>query len=403
MPDNLYYTQQVRGFQQQKVEKARNRLIYHLKRTKHRCPCCGSPHVAAEAISARQVRGEPMGACRQVYLRFTTHRLYCHNCHKRNMEHIPFLSHPKSRLTKSLERTIMELRQHMSIRALANFYKLRWHTIKELEKQYLQKKYARIQTAHVRSIGLDEIYVSRKSNESKYLTVIRDLESGAVLFVGDGKGISALEGAKKMLRKSKLRLVAMDMSNAYSSWFREHFPEAKIVFDHFHIIKLMNEKLDTVRRRGVSKLDEVQRSQFKGLRFIFLQNHEDLCEDAKAVLQNIRTHFKELADAYMFKESLRSIYKTVTDSYHADLAFHRWCKLAEETQIPELKAMAKTIRNNLDGIKTYWTFRHQTNAKTEGFNNKIRWLIRQAYGFRDREYFKLKIFQLPEISCVKVL
>ncbi len=62
-----------------------------------------------------------------------------------------------------------------------------------------------------------------------------------------------------------------------------------------------------------------------------------------------------------------------------------------------LKTMARTIRDKL----TYWTFRHISNAKMEGFNNKIRWLIKQAYGFRDREYFKLKIYQLPEISSSK--
>jgi len=73
----------------------------------------------------------------------------------------------------------------------------------------------------------------------------------------------------------------------------------------------------------------------------------------------------------------------------------------ERFGIPELRTMARTIRNNLEGINTYWTFLHLTNASTEGFNNKIRWLIRQAYGFRDREYLKLKIYQLPEISCVK--
>ena len=65
--------------------------------------------------------------------------------------------------------------------------------------------------------------------------------------------------------------------------------------------------------------------------------------------------------------------------------------------------MARTIRNKLDGIVSFWTFRHISNAKMEGFNNKIRWLIKQAYGFRDREYFKLKIYQLPEISSVKEL
>ena len=76
---------------------------------------------------------------------------------------------------------------------------------------------------------------------------------------------------------------------------------------------------------------------------------------------------------------------------------------AEETSIPELKSIAKTIRDKLDGIVSYWTFRHISNAGMEGFNNKIRWLIKQAYGFRDREYFTLKIYQLPEISGSKEL
>ena len=65
--------------------------------------------------------------------------------------------------------------------------------------------------------------------------------------------------------------------------------------------------------------------------------------------------------------------------------------------------MAKTIRDKLDGIVSYWAFGHASNASTEGFNNKIRWLIRQAYGFRDLEYFKLKINQLPQINCEKSL
>ena len=103
----------------------------------------------------------------------------------------------------------------------------------------------------------------------------------------------------------------------------------------------------------------------------------------------------------MFKEELRSIYRQAKDSYHARMAFRRWCKLAEETGIPELKTIAKTIRDKLDGIVTYWTFRHISNAKMEGFNNKIRWLIKQICSFRDREYFKLKIYQLLEISSTK--
>ncbi len=104
----------------------------------------------------------------------------------------------------------------------------------------------------------------------------------------------------------------------------------------------------------------------------------------------MRGDFQDLGDAYMFKEALRSIYRQSKDSCHARMAFRRWSKLAEETGIPELKTMAGTIRDKLDGIVTCWTYRHISNAKMEGFNNKIRWLIKQAYCFRDREYNKIE-------------
>ena len=401
MPVNLYYTQKVRGFQQESIKYFQENAEIRLKRTKHHCPHCGSTAVSVEPVRTRRIRGEPLGSCREVILEFTIHRLYCHHCHHREIEHIPFLSHPKARLTKALERTILELRPHMSIQALASFYNLRWHTIKDLEKKQLKKKYSRIKTAHIKAIGIDEIHVGKGMQNQQFLTIVRDLQSGAVIHVGEGKGCSALAGALKKLKKSKLRVVTMDMANAYYSWISDNFPKAHIVFDHFHVIKLMNDKLDSVRRRITAKMDESQRKQLKGLRFIFLRNNEDLPEDARMILKNMRGDFQDLGDAYMFKEALRSIYRQSKDSYHARMAFYRWCKMAEATEIPELMTMARTIRDKLDGIVTYWTFRHISNAKMEGFNNKIRWLIKQAYGFRDREYFKLKIYQLPEISSEK--
>ena len=403
MPVNLYYTQRVRGFQQESEKYTAESATFSLRRTQHRCPRCGSTEVVATPYRRRSIRGEPLGSCREVRLEFTVHRLYCSCCKSRTMEHIPFLSHPKARISRALERTILELRPHMSLRALASYFHLRWHTIKELEKKVLRRRFARIQTAHIKAIGIDEIHVGNGKADTQYLTIIRDLKSGAVIHVGEGKGIPALSGAWQKLKKSKLKVVTMDMSNAYSRWISEHFPKASIVFDHFHVIKLMNDKLDHVRRRVVAKMDSAQQKQLKGLRFIFLKNNEDLPEDARRILKNMRGDFQDLGDAYMFKEALRSIYSRAKSSYHARIAFHRWCKLAEETGISELAIMAKTIRDKMDGIVSYWTFRHISNAGMEGFNNKIRWLIRQAYGFRDREYFKLKIYQLPEISCVKAM
>ena len=84
----------------------------------------------------------------------------------------------------------------------------------------------------------------------------------------------------------------------------------------------------------------------------------------------MRGDFQDLGDAYMFKEALRSIYHQAKDSYQASMAFHKWCKLAEETGIPELRTMARTIRDKLDGIVTYWIFRHISNAKMDGIQQQ---------------------------------
>ena len=299
---------------------------------------------------------------------------------------------------------IIEERRELSIRSVAIKYHLRWELVKDVEKRYLARKYARTPTAHVRKIGIDEIHIGTNPNRThRYLTIVRDLQNGAVIHVGDGKGVAALEGLARKLRKRKLKVVAMDMSNAYSSWVEKHFPNARIVFDHFHVVKLMNERLDNLRRRYIAQLDASQRDQFKGLRMLFLRNMEDQDGDGLLILKNMRSHFKELGDAYMLKEALRSIYATAKNALDARAAFRRWATLAEATGSKELIAMAKTIRDKLHGIITYWTFDHLSNASTEGFNNKIRWLMRPAYGFRDISYLKLKIFQLPSIQPQKEL
>lgn len=125
MPVNLYYTQQIRGFQQESVKYNGSSVRYSLKRTRFQCSRCGSSRVTVKPLSRRLVLGEPMGCCREVIFEFTTHLLYCPACKIHMVEHIPFLTHPWARMTKSLERTVLELRQYMSIRAVANYFHLR--------------------------------------------------------------------------------------------------------------------------------------------------------------------------------------------------------------------------------------------------------------------------------------
>jgi transposase len=170
------------------------------------------------------------------------------------MEELPFLSHSKSRITLELERTILGLRPEISMSALAKYFDIDWRTVKEVEKKHLKRKYKSIKLKNVKIIGMDEIHIGKEG----FKTIVRDLETGAVLHVGVGKGGDALGDFCKRLKhsKAKIEVVAMDMSSAYSKWVKDNFEEARIVFDHFHVIKLMNEKLDKIRRRTVKKLED---------------------------------------------------------------------------------------------------------------------------------------------------
>jgi len=227
---------------------------------KFTCPSCGSSSVTATRVGSREILNGKLGADTWV-LEVEMHRIRCHDCLAFRMERLPFLSSSLSRISKCLERSIMELRSDMSISAISNYFSVDWRTVKDVEKKNLKKKYASVSLSEVRVLGVDEIYVGKK----KYKTVVRDLESGCVLHVGDGKGGEALDEFGKRLSRSKadVETIAMDMSSGFSSWFREKLPEAEIVFDHFHVIKLMNDKLEKIRRRIAGELDDDALSKLK--------------------------------------------------------------------------------------------------------------------------------------------
>jgi transposase len=180
-------------------------------------------------------------------------------------------------------------------------------------------------------------------------------------------------------------------------------PDADIVYDHFHVIKLMNDRMNTLRRSTMNKLEDEQKRELKGKRFLLLRNEENLSSEAADDLKKLRFEFKDLGTASMMKEYLRNIYK-LADSYSlVRTAFLLWSEKAEASGIHCLKQMAKTIRKRLEGLLAYWKHDKLTSASQEGFNNKIGWLTRQAYGYRDEEYLHLKIYDLPNLSMRKSL
>jgi transposase len=306
------------------------------------------------------------------------------------------------RHTKWVARFVLALRSEMSIKATAHFTGMHWETVKNIEKARLEKKYRTVRLGEVEYLGIDEVYLGKVMG---YITVVRDMDSGAVLFIGKGKGGDALKKFRKRLKRraGQIKAVAIDMANSYSAWVAEVLPDADIVYDHFHVVKLMNERMNNLRKSTMNKLEAEQKKELKGKRFLLLRNEESLSVDAADDLKKLRFEFKDLGTASMMKEYLRNIYK-LADSYElARAAFLLWSEKAEASGIHCLKQMAKTIRRRLEGLLAYWKHAKLTSASQEGFNNKIGWLTRQAYGYHDENYLHLKIYDLPNLSTKRSL
>jgi len=386
--------QGIEGFITTRFDISNNELCWEIERVKENfiCSHCNSKNVTATSINKREVKCLPMGLLNPK-ISVKMHRIKCHDCGKYLMEKLDFLPKQNCNYINSLADLAIELRNDMTISATAKYLKLDWHTVKEIEKSYLEQKYKTIDLSSVKNIGIDEVFLGKKIG---FLTIVRDLISSRVLYIGDGKSGATLKLFAKQLKKSKCKIenVAVDLANSFSAWIAENLPNAIIIYDKFHVIKLMNEKLNQVRRSTMNKLCEEDKKALKGKRFTLLRNIESLEDETKNDLNNIRKQYLNLGEMSMMKECLRNIYAIAEYEEHARIAFIRWTELAVKTGIGELKTMAKTITRRLDGLVAYWKD-NITSASMEGFNNKIGALNRCAYGYRDLKYFKLKIFDLP--------
>jgi len=298
--------------------------------------------------------------------------------------------------TKAFERYVLELSKRMSIRDVARHLQVSWDVVKDIQKRSLSQRFKAIPLKHLRQVAIDEISIGRGH---RYLTVVLDLVSGAVVFVGDGKGAEALEPFWKQLQRAQaaIEAVAMDMSPAYISAVLTHLPAAVLVFDHFHIIKLFNEKLSDLRRDLYREATEqLHKDVLKGTRWLLLKNPENLgpARQESRRLQEALMPNQPLATAYYMKEDLRRVWEQA-DKPAAQRFLDNWIYRAESSGIRKLKKFANTLATHRNQILNFYDYRISTGP-LEGTNTQIRVLQRQAYGFRDAEFFKLKIYALHE-------
>ena len=392
----LYHAFGVRGYRYLRTDHFEGEVAFTIEQPREswRCSACGSSEVIRHGESLRLFRTVPVGR-RPVWLMLGIPRLGCRDCGAVRQAEVSF-AEPRRSYTRDFARYALELSRHMTIQDVAQHLNVSWDLVKDIVKHDLQRRFSRPPLKHLRQIAIDEICIGRGH---RYLTVVLDLLSGAVVFVGKGKGAEALLPFWRRLRAAHARLeaVAMDMSAAYIQAVQTWCPQAHIVFDHFHIVKLLNDKLTELRRDLHRQLkDDLHKDVLKGTRWLLLKNPENLdpARDEPARLEEALRLNAPLATAYYLKEDLRQLWEQ-PHKLAAENFLIRWYERALASGIRVLQQFARTLAAHKFGILAWYDYPISTGP-LEGTNNKIKTMQRQAYGFRDQEFFNLKIYALHE-------
>jgi transposase len=345
----LYHGWGIRGYQYVRTSYVGGRAIFTVKPDAFSvtCPVCGSHDVLQHGCIHRLWREVPIGP-KPIVIQMGIPRVECRKCATIRQVAVGFADERRS-YTRGFARYALGLCRYMTIQDVARHLNVGWDLIKEIQKSYLQKHFSRPKLSKLSQIAIDEISIGKGP---KYLTVVLDLTTGAVVFVGDGKGAEALKPFWRRLRRSRARIqaVAMDMSKAYIHAVRKNLPAATIVFDHFHLIKLFNDKLQQFRRWLFNRASATEKNILKGIRWLLLKNPENLVEarNEHRRLQQALELNRPLATVYYMKEDLRQLWSQKTKKRAAKFMAD-WIARAKASGIGMLKKFAKTLQAHWDG------------------------------------------------------
>lgn len=375
----------------QNTEFCQDYIIFRgrLRNRAKKCPCCGCSEVVIKETRERTFRTLDLGK-KRAYLKIDVHKTLCNSCGKQCWTQLAFTC-GKLPLTTSFIHYVVQLTAMATLLAVALFLGLQWKTVKNIDKANLAKRAKQFSFKKLRYISIDEIAIKKGH---KYMTIFTDISTGQIIHAVEGRNEEATRPFLKLLAKKakRLRGIGIDMSVAYASAIKSHLPGVEIIFDRFHVTKLLNDTIDKIRRDEYAKCKNNGEDVLKGHRFLLLRNFVSLDDGQKNNLKKLLEINKPLAIAHSMKEQFRSFWDCHSRTEGARFLCC-WIVEALESGVHLLVKAARSLLHRFKGLLSY--FDHGIdNGKAEGINNKIKVLKRQAYGFRDLEYFKLRLYHL---------
>jgi transposase len=330
----------------------------------------------------------------RIFLELEVRRVACRRCKAVKRESLEFLA-ANPRYTKRFAFYVGKRCRSASIKDIADELDLDWHTVKDLEKQYMAEQLRRAGTPGPKVIGIDEISIRKRHT---YRIVVSDLERRRpIWFGGDGRSEADMEMffAELGPRKSAgIRLAVMDMWKPFRTSTQSHAPNASILFDKFHILRHLGDALDKVRKAEYARLAGKDRRFVKGQKYTLLSHRENLTTEGKKSLKLLLAANKRLNTAYLLKESFGQLWSYNREGW-ARKFFDNWRASLKWQRLEPFEKFAEMIERHWDGIAAYCKPENKVALGfVEGLNNKIRVVQRRAYGLRDEEYLRLKVLTM---------
>lgn len=364
------------------------------------CGSCGEGMLFAyDHLAERRVRDFSVWG-KACYLQFRRARVDCPRCGV-CAERLTWID-DQQRQTLRYERYVAHLCDLLPALDVAELEGLDKNTVYRLDKKWLERRQALRETKPVKYLGIDEIAIKKGH---RYATVFYDLERREVIGIVKKRTQRAVSGFfRRWGREMCKRVVAvcMDLWSAFLNSVRIHCRRAAVVFDKFHVYGYLSKAIDEVRRTEQNRADKEGKDVIKGSRWLWLKASSHLRRKQKQTLREIMALNESLQKAYLLKEDFEQFYAS-TDREVAEQFLKEWTERCQESGLSPFKKLAKRLLRWSQGILAY--FEHRiTNAVSEGLNNKIKVLKRRSYGFRDEDYFFLKILNitgaLPPLSAL---
>ena len=360
------------------------------KRFQPICHGCGQHASGVHSWTQRKIRDLNL-ATAQTWITCRYRKVFCARCQCIHIENLE-LFHPYLRVTHRLALYVYHLCQMMTVSQVAQHLSLNWKTVKNIDKYFLERDYGQPDYQNLSILAVDEISI-RKGH--RYLTVVLDYLTGRVLFVGKDRKVKTLKRFFNQLsigQRKRIDAVAMDMWDPFIKAVQDKLPNAKIVFDLFHIVANFSRVIDKVRNSEYRKASEQDKAVYKGAKYLLLKNRKNVRRQShRQQLKELLALNEVINTVMILKEKLKHIW-TYRSRTWAAKAIDYWCALARSLNHPSVTSFANMLERYRYGILNHCDYPIHT-GKIEGVNNKIKVIKRKAYGFHDLRYFTLKIYQ----------